>query len=213
MIEGKIDGIMLDIDGTIWDTTDVVARAWNKAIDDAGVDAAHVSAAVLKGEFGKTMARIAQDLWPALDEEQRARLMAACCAEEQKAVRGNTRDLTYPGMRETVRALSARVALYIVSNCQSGYTELMMEKTGIAPYIRDFECYGRTGEGKAENIRRVMARNRLERAVYVGDTQGDADECAKAGVPFIWAAYGFGRAARYAEKIASPRDLLRIFKP
>ena len=29
--------------------------------------------------------------------------------------------------------------------------------------------------------------------VYVGDTQGDADACAKAGIPMIWVSYGFGQ--------------------
>ena len=29
----KIDSIILDVDGTIWNTTDIVADAWNFAID------------------------------------------------------------------------------------------------------------------------------------------------------------------------------------
>ena len=36
----KTDGIILDIDGTLWNTTGVVAKAWNKAIADCGFDAA-----------------------------------------------------------------------------------------------------------------------------------------------------------------------------
>ena len=36
-----------------------------------------------------------------------------------------------------------------------------------------------------------MERNRINRAVYVGDTQMDA-AAADAGIPFIHAAYGFG---------------------
>lgn len=37
-----------------------------------------------------------------------------------------------------------------------------------------------------------MERNGIKEAVYVGDTQGDADACRKAGVPMIYAGYGFG---------------------
>ena len=29
----KFDGVILDIDGTIWNTTEIVADAWNKAIE------------------------------------------------------------------------------------------------------------------------------------------------------------------------------------
>ena len=30
----KIDSIILDVDGTIWNTTGIVASAWNKVIDE-----------------------------------------------------------------------------------------------------------------------------------------------------------------------------------
>jgi phosphoglycolate phosphatase len=33
----------------------------------------------------------------------------------------------------------------------------------------------------------------LQSPVYVGDTTGDRDSAAKAGVPFIYANYGFGK--------------------
>ena len=48
-------------------------------------------------------------------------------------------------------------------------------------------------KNKDENIRLIIERNNLKSPVYVGDTQGDFDACKKAGVPFIWAAYGFGK--------------------
>ena len=67
----KTDGIILDIDGTLWNTTGVVAKAWNKAIADCGFDAALVNASGLQKEFGKPMNVIADDLWPALSQEQK----------------------------------------------------------------------------------------------------------------------------------------------
>jgi phosphoglycolate phosphatase len=33
----------------------------------------------------------------------------------------------------------------------------------------------------------------LQQPVYVGDTQGDYDSATKAGVPIIFAEYGFGK--------------------
>ena len=79
------------------------------------------------------------------------------------------------------------------------------------------ELAGRTGLDKGENIRLVMARNGVRRAVYVGDTQGDADAAKKAGVPLIFAAYGFGRVAdaEYVIQEISelPSILEQIFSP
>ena len=44
-------------------------------------------------------------------------------------------------------------------------------------------------------------------AVYVGDTQGDADAAAKAGIPFIFTEYGFGSVKDAAARIASLPEL------
>ncbi|MGN0729712.1 HAD family hydrolase [Treponema sp.] len=210
MENNSFNEIILDIDGTIWNTTGIVAVAWNKAIEMSGLNAKKVNAQILQQEFGKTMDTIANDLWPQLTEPERKNLLSYCCTEEQIAVRNNTLDITYPGVIETVRELSASANFYIVSNCQNGYIELTLEKTGLAPFIRDYECFGRTGKSKAENIQILMARNRITSAVYIGDTQGDADACSQAGIPFIWAAYGFGKVSRCIEKLEKFSDLKKL---
>ena len=210
MNKGYTDGIIFDIDGTIWNTTGIVAVAWNKAIEKSGLNARKVNAQILQNEFGKTMDVIAEDLWPELSQADQSKLMSYCCTEEQIELKNNTIDITYPGIIETIKELSTMQNIFIVSNCQSGYIELTIEKTGLASYIKDFECYGRTGKAKAENIQILCARNRLTSAVYVGDTQGDCDACRQAEIPFIWAAYGFGKADKYYDKIEKPQDLIKI---
>ena len=37
-----------------------------------------------------------------------------------------------------------------------------------------------------------MSEHGITDAVYIGDTQGDADACKEADVPFVFAEYGFG---------------------
>lgn len=66
---------------------------------------------------------------------------------------------------------------------------------------------GRTGLDKGANIRLVMERNGVTKAVYVGDTQGDADAAAEAGIPFIFTEYGFGSVKDAAARIASLPEL------
>lgn len=188
----KIDSIILDVDGTIWNTTGIVASAWNKVIDENFPQVSHVTADILKGQFGKTMDVIADNLFGVLSAEEKKLLMEKCCIEEQKALLSNTENITYKGVIKTLQKLSKRVPLFIVSNCQKGYIELVIEKNGITDLIKDFECFGNNGNSKDENIRLILKRNGLENPVYVGDTQGDYEACIKAGVPFVWAAYGFG---------------------
>ena len=207
----KFDALILDIDGTIWNTTGIVAVAWNKAVDMSGFDVAKVNAQALQQEFGKTMDVIAKDLWPNLDKAKREILMSYCCSEEQIALQENVVDISYPEVIETIKELSASENIYVVSNCQSGYIELTLEKTGLTDYIKDFECFGRTGKGKAENLQLLVTRNQIMHPVYVGDTQGDADACSQAGIPFVWASYGFGSVEKYYERIDRFSDVKKLF--
>ena len=207
----KFDSIILDVDGTIWDTTDIVAEAWNHAIDRLFPQVPHVTGNILKGQFGKTMQVIADNLFTGLDKAQKTTLMEECCHQEQLALKANTRNITYDGVVETIKELhDSGVPLFIVSNCQKGYIEVVIAKNRIADFITDFECYGNNGNGKAENIKLLCERNGLHCPVYVGDTQGDADACKDAGVSFVWAAYGFGTAAQYFARIDSFKELKNV---
>ena len=208
----KVDSIIFDVDGTIWNTTPVVANAWNRAIDKLFPELNHVTAEMLKGQFGKTMDVIANNLFPTLSFENQNKLMDLCCDEEREELENNTKDLTYPDLQSTLKILSEKNPLYIVSNCQAGYIEIVVEKTGIKPFIKDFECYGNTGKNKDENISLLIERNGLKNPVYVGDTQGDYLACQKANVPFIWAAYGFGKPDddNYLLQIDGLKELLNI---
>ena len=189
----RFDGLILDVDGTIWNTTGIVAEEKNKKIDTFFPQVPHVNAEILKDQFGKTMDVIADNLFGVLSAEDKKILMEKCCIYEQKALLENTKNITYEGVIETLKKLSSIIPIFIVSNCQSGYIELVIEKNQITPLIKDFECFGNTGKSKAENIKLVASRNGLKSPVYVGDTQGDYEACKEAGVPFIWAAYGFGK--------------------
>jgi len=202
--------IIFDVDGTLWDTTEVVARAWNEAIRATGGTSAVVTAERLKQLFGRPMNVIADNLFTDADERQRAILLEACVEYEHEALEHCTDDLLYPGVVETIRELSERTPLFIVSNCQSGYIELFMRKAGIERCITDFECFGDTGLSKGENIRLIMQRNHLQEAVYVGDTQGDYEATLVAGIPFIYARYGFGLPEKYDHAIDQLSELLTM---
>ena len=208
----NFDGIILDVDGTIWDTTPVVADAWNKAIDKNFPQVPHVTAEILKGQFGKTMDVIGNNLFGMLNDSDRSFLLKKCCEAEHLAINENQKDIAYEGVISSIIKLSEVIPLFIVSNCQSGYIELVMRKNGITEFIKDFECFGDTGRPKDENIFLIIKRNNLQKPVYVGDTQGDFEACKKAGVPFIWAAYGFGRPETddYFAKIESFEDIGKI---
>ena len=52
-----------------------------------------------------------------------------------------------------------------------------------------------------------MDRNNIKNAVYVGDTISDKEASIIAGIPFVYASYGFGEVNEYDYKINDIKDL------
>ena len=161
--------MILDVDGTLWDTTGVVAEAWMQAASELMIPLdTPITADRLKQEFGKPMDEIAANLFPTLSESQRALVMESCCEYEEFYLENAREPLLFDGVKETILTLSQNYAVCIVSNCQKGYIELFLKKTGLENAITDFECFGNTRLSKGENIRLLMERTQITDAVYVG---------------------------------------------
>ena len=206
-----MDCIILDIDGTLWDTTPVVAEAWGEALKGRDDIAWRPTADNLKKLFGRPMWAIAAAVFPELSPDEQMKLMDHCCAHEEEILTKTPGNI-FEGVVETIRELSKKYKICIVSNCQAGYIELTMKALGIEKYITDFECPGYTGLPKGENCKLVMERNNFKSAIYVGDTQGDADAAVFAGIPFVYCEYGFGKPDRYDYSIKKFPELLELLK-
>lgn len=205
-----MDGIIFDIDGTLWDSTDSVAASWNRAIRENSSLDLTIDAEILSGLFGKTMTEIGNALFPDYPEDERNRLLEICYQYENNYLIDHP-GAAYPGVLDTIRKLYEKYPLFIVSNCQLGYIEVTMKGTGIEPYIKDHLCFGETQVSKGETLLMLMGRNDLKTPVYVGDTQGDADACRHAGIPFIFAEYGFGNVPDAAVRISTFSELCEMF--
>lgn len=205
-----MDCIILDIDGTLWDTTPIVADAWNVALNKHPDVAWRATADNLKAMFGRPLSVIAAIAFPDLTEEKRQVLIDECCEEEYKALE-KTPGHIFEGVVETIEKLAQKYKICIVSNCEGGYIELTMKALGIEKYIIDFECPGYTRLSKGENCKLVMNRNDFTSAIYVGDTQGDAEAAAFAGIPFVYCSYGFGSPETYDYRIEKFSELLELF--
>ena len=204
------ESLIFDIDGTLWDSRALVAEGYNIQLKKEGLDHLCVTAEDLKPLFGKVMTEIADVILASIDPKDRYDLMERCMETENNYLFENECKIGYPGVMETVAQLSKQYRLFIVSNSQCGYPELCMEKLGLTPYIEGHLCFGDTGTSKGKTIRTLMEKHNIQNCAYIGDTQGDYEATLEAGVPFIWASYGFGTPAGYDAKIEKLEDLLNM---
>ena len=205
-------GIIFDVDGTLWDSAKPVAESWTLMLERRYPELDRIiTPDDMYRNMGKTMDAIGADLFPGLAPDKRDEVMDACMRYENEYLADHP-GVTYPNMKETLAALSREYGLYIVSNCQEGYIEALMAACGIASYISDTECIGATGRPKGDNIRLVMERNGLEKCLYVGDTAMDQEAAGKAGIPFVFASYGFGQASGADAVIGSLVELPQAVK-
>lgn len=200
--------IIFDVDGTLWDSTDVVADSWNAAIRDTVGIEANLDGDRLKQLFGKTMDEIGLAMLPMLDKPKRDEVCLVCYKYEDEYLLNNS-GVFYDGVKETIDELAKHYDLYIASNCQTGYIETTMRYGGFADKIKDFICFDDTKLPKGENIKILMERNNInaDEAVYVGDIQGDFEASKVAGIPMIYASYGFGKVENPDYTIKDIREL------
>lgn len=186
-------GIIFDVDGTLWDSSVQVAKSWTSVtLPEMGKT---ITPEDISRNMGKTMDAIAADLFSELPVKEQLALLKRCMEVENRYLETHPGTL-YPGVRETMELLSRCYGLYIVSNCQCGYIEVLLRSCNLEEFIQDTECFGNTGLQKGDNIRMLMERNHLDSCFYVGDTQMDAQASEMAGIPFVFASYGFGTAKK-----------------
>ena len=199
--------IIFDLDGTLWDSSVQVIEAWNSIIKKYPETKAVVTPEKMATYMGKVLEEISSMLFEDISKDRGLEIMTECSDYELEYLKDHS-GVPYEDLEETLKALP--YPLFIVSNCQRGYIETFLECCGLGKYFKDFECSGNTGNPKGENILEIIRRNDIKNAVYVGDTQGDCNASQVAGIPFIFAEYGFGNADRFDRKIKSIKELAEI---
>lgn len=211
-MNNKIEAIIFDLDGTMWDAVDAICMTWNQVVaEHPECGRGRITMEEMSGCLGLPMTEIAQRLFPQSTPVQQQALMDACCVIENEYLSEHGGKL-YPKLEETLMELKKDYKLFVVSNCQQGYIESFIKAHHLSKCFDDIECWGNNQLPKGENNKLIMKRNNVTQAVYVGDTAGDEESARVAGIPFIYAEYGFGEVKNPDYRIGEFAQLPKLMR-
>lgn len=189
--ENKIEMIIFDLDGTLWNTEDVSYEVTKEVIEKYDF-VQEITKDTIAKTMGCTFAETAEMYMPYLEKEKREKILQEildATSEKLTVVGGNL----YEGLEGVLIELRKTYKLAIVSNCAAGYIESFLDSANLRNYFEDFAAAAKMKVTKAEAIKAVLKRNNITKAIYVGDTIKDLEASQGANLEFIHAKYGFGK--------------------
>ncbi len=206
----KVDSLIFDMDGTLWDAMKSYAEVWNVAFRELGL-AITVDESVLKQAIGSTIDDILVMLSKRYGLNIQPKQFLARVDEIEDELLPVIGGEPYPGMQEGMGKLSERYKIFLLSNCGANGLPNFMQFTGIGAYVCDYLSYGMRRGTKSENLSYLRQKHNLQMPVYVGDTQSDCNNAHQAGMPFVYASYGFGNCEGYDLKVDRFADIVEYF--
>ena len=100
----KYDGILFDLDGTLWNATEAIAISWQIALKDAPDIPRAPTVKELEGVMGMTGEQLMATLFPYITPQRGAELFERCCQVENEYLLQHGGQL-YEGIEDLLRAI------------------------------------------------------------------------------------------------------------
>ncbi|AYL95954.1 HAD family hydrolase [Mucilaginibacter celer] len=205
----KPDSLIFDMDGTLWDAVDTYAESWNLIFQKHDIkriirrdDLLHVI-----GLDGKRLAKV---MLPEFDEEPGMEIYYEV-NQVRREILPTSGGVMYKGVTEGIKQLSTKYKIFVLSNCAVGIIPLFLNWAGITDVVTDTMAYGTNQMPKNYNMHLLMDKHNLQSPIYIGDTNGDAEQTRLAGLPFIFVSYGFGNTDDYDQKFDDFESLTQYY--
>lgn len=202
------DGLIFDLDGTLWDAVKTCTIAWNEVLAEYGYTQ-RLTEDNARSFSGIKLEIMFPQYFPYVPKSQ-YEIFFECYKNKERYLMKTLGGKLYPDVLETLKLLNNKTKLFIVSNCVDGYIENFINSNNFQNIFIDYESAGKTGLEKKDNLKLIIERNQIKNPIYIGDTIGDYEAANYNSIPFIYATYGFGYVPNFTYKIDTFTDIIKI---
>ena len=204
------NSVIFDLDGTLWEVIESTYKSVNIITNKYNLK--EVSRETICKVFGLNKEESAKLYFPYMELKESTKLVdeiAVINIENLKKNGGNI----YPNVKEVLNILANIYDLYIVSNtAEIEYIRAFLKSADVKEYFKEYIAASSLNISKKDAIKKVIADNKIEKAVYVGDTRIDLEAAYKNNIPFVYAKYGFGKSINTNYSINEINELPNILK-
>jgi len=212
-----IKALLFDFDGTIADSSSGIIASIRYAFDknNAGGD---VTDEDIKNAIGPPLIPLIERILGEKADEEVVKKIALSF-REYYTEEGLFMAGLYEGVEKTLKFLSVKYTLFVVSSKPEEFLKKLMSALGVRKYFKGIygPGLGLTPLKKAELIKACMAENNLkaDECIMIGDKAEDVAAAKVNGVKTVGVLYGFGTAAELNEAgaaclIEKPEDLIKL---
>ena len=184
------NAIIFDLDGTLWEGIESTYQSANFIANKYNLK--EITKDTICSGFGLNKEESSKLYFPEMELKDSSRLIDEIAKINIENLKNNGGTI-YPHVKDVLTQLVEKYDLYIVSNtAETDYIKAFLYTADVNNLFKDYIAVGGIGITKADAIKRIINKNNIEKAVYVGDTIADYEAAKNSNINFIQAKYGFG---------------------
>lgn len=213
----RVKSLILDLDGTLLDSKPGILQSFGQAVATVFPDAPFD---LSKVKVGPPIRQMCLASFPQATSGEIEALARAYRAHYDREGCLQT-CLFEDGINVLCHCREKKVPIDIATNKPFGVTNSILSRLEISHFFRRVVSVDSTAppfSGKTAMIQHILQSEGLDPAhtLFVGDTAEDAAAAAAGGIPFVWAAYGYGTLNEdelklAVAKITKLKQLLSLF--
>lgn len=204
------NGVIFDLDGTLWEVIESTYKSANIIANK--YDLKEISKDTICKVFGLNKEESAKLYFPYMELNESTKLIDEIAIINIENLKNNGGNV-YPNVKEVLNKLVNKYDLYIVSNtAEIEYIRAFLKSADTKECFKNYIAASSLNISKADAIKKVIDDNKVEKAVYIGDTRIDLEAAYANNIPFVQAKYGFGENLNTDYSINEIKELLGVLK-